>query len=236
MFKIQKNFTQIVIYQTYYDDLSKSRLDPKFLHYYNEICDKYMEGSIISKMSDLVSGDYFGVVGTKISRKALKWDREFFLKEIQDSQYDFYYTGLNISENIWLHASRIHHDRNLIKWVNFIFEKIGFKNLNVVNLKTHSSFCNYHVCRSKLYKEWIDLCLIPFIKIMENNEYVELQKWLEGNAFYNGTGEPGLSSEKCLNIFGKPYYTKHPFIIERLFPTYAAYHNWTGKMCFTLLQ
>lgn len=221
---------KIVIYQTYYNDTSKARLDGRFKSYYNENCDKYMESSIIQNLAsnNLIKGDYFGVVSSKISFKIDRWDYTNLIKEIKKSKYDFYYVGGGANhENVWLQANRV-HKTDFAKWANFIFKEIGF-DIDVLKLNTPLSFCNYHIAKSDLYLEWVNSCLNPCIDVMNNPSNKGLQNWLNNNSTYSG-----IRPKECLKIFGRPYYTRHPFIAERLFPTYAAYKQWSGHKMFSL--
>ena len=48
---------------------------------------------------------------------------------------------------------------------------------------------------------------------------------MDGDANYIQQIAKKTSKEALLRIFGKPYYTYHPFIFERFMSTFVAIHN-----------
>lgn len=103
-----------------------------------------------------------------------------------------------------------------------LFLKIWIKLLTILGysidqIKKDDDLTNIIVCNSWLATpEWMQR-YITFIRraihVMNTNS--ELKRLLYQNSYYQGT----MSKERLLQIFGKPYYTYHPFILERL-PTF----------------
>ena len=73
-------------------------------------------------------------------------------------------------------------------------------------------YCNYWIMK----REWfVKYCSVASRAMRLLDEDEQLREWSNENANYNGTLK-GLSKELLMEINGHPYYTYHPFIMERL--------------------
>jgi len=260
------------IYQVFYDENSRRACDPQFIAYKNPHSSKYFENQIIldlydqGKMSDC---EFFGVVSWRIWQKVKKIPfLEKFIVEDEKS-CDFYYANWwwGTTNSVWK-QNEFWLQIDLTSWPKKIFEELGYK-LDLDKLNILPSFYNYQICRTSLYRDYIENLLRPFMEIMEDQTRTDLQSWLFEPVPYvrapSVTGVNGqilkallsslpfrrrdeflkilnqflgnikianpnkVSPQNLKNITGEPYYTKHSFVMEALFPTYAAFRGWTGK-------
>jgi len=256
----------------FYDDASKSKLDPQFIPYQNEICSKYFESRVIVDLHDqgeMENCEYFGVVSWRIWQKVEKISsiEQFILKD--GKSQDFYYANWwwGTSRSVW-NQTENWVGTDLTSWSKKLFSELGF-NIDLEQLRVLPSFYNYQICRSNLYREYVVNLLKPVIAMMEDLNRQELQAWLYEPVSYSRspcvTGTRGrmlrgllsflptkerdqillllnkflgrfpitnpnlLTTDKLKSITGRPYYTRHSFVMEALFPTYAAFRGWSGK-------
>jgi hypothetical protein len=147
-----------------------------------------------------------------------------------NKSHDFYYftrrlPGLKQTQ-IWQQGNFLHRT-DLTSRTQDMISKLGWK-IDLCNLDMVPSYYSYHICRTSLYRDYVENFLKPMMAMMDDKHDVSLQTWLNEDAHYTSyTGS--VDVERLRKISGFPYYTKHAFISERLFPTYAALKGWTGK-------
>jgi hypothetical protein len=104
------------------------------------------------------------------------------------------------------HSER-HHKGFTECWTKLL-EEAGYSNTDIMNTGIPMFFCNYWFCKPVWMTKYIS-----FFKrtkeIMDTNP--QLKDLLSRNAQYRG-----MSTNRCLTVFGVPHYTFHPFICERL--------------------
>ena len=80
-------------------------------------------------------------------------------------------------------------------------------------------YCNYWICRPQILLKYIYFIDEIIEKIEMNPSICDL---LYNNSGYSGT----INVDKQYRLFGKPFYTWHPFIMERLLPLFCHMNNY----------
>ncbi|MEM0910612.1 MAG: hypothetical protein AAGJ37_06530 [Pseudomonadota bacterium] len=103
------------------------------------------------------------------------------------------------------------------EWIS-LFE-IMAKNLgkSIDNLHT-GIYENAVICKTKIFKDYIDNYLKPTVELFENKTTLKLYNRLWSRCQYEGKQTP----EQLLVKIGVPFYTYHPFLLERLWSLYYA--------------
>ena len=258
------------IYQIYYDDVSRAELDGQFIPYFNEAGSKYFESQVILDLHDrgeMQDCEYFGVVSYRIWQKASQVNTIEAMISADSMHHDYYYVGnpCNYTQ-VWKWPEML-MKCDLTSWTEVLLNRLGYR-VNLRELNTPGSFYNYQICKSELYRQYVDEMLQPMIDLMNDTENQALQDWINTKVNYirckppkkvysqtfcaiialfpAGTRDTLMRytaniyaanrlihnpafAERLKSITGFPYYTKHTFIAEMLFPTYAAIKGWKGK-------
>jgi hypothetical protein len=260
------------IYQVFYNDNTRKSLDSQFIPYENLKCSKYFESKVIVDLYEqgkMQNCDYFGVVSWRIWQKVSKVCslEEFILSD--GKAHDFYYANWwwRTNNSIWK-QTETWVGTDLTTWPRRLMVELGYE-IDFEKLNILPSFYNYQICRTELYKEYVERLLLPIMRMMDDPSREELQVWLNEPVNYSRspsvTGMKGrilkkllsplatkdrdrflmvlskvlgrfqttnpnlVSSNSLQSITGRPYYTRHSFVMEALFPTYAALRGWSGK-------
>jgi len=121
-------------------------------------------------------------------------------------------------DNVWVKGENWHAD--FVKIGNLIFNKLGF-DIDVSTLDTHPIYFNYWLIKTSLFEKYCHDLLIPAMNLMNSDE--EIMAICERNANY--TGNNVMKAQQCIEVFGKPFYTYYPFVLERFMSTFAAIHE-----------
>ncbi len=255
------------------DDQTERALDPQFTPYKNIRCTKYFESQIIVDLNDagtMSGSQYFGVVSWKFHQKVRQPCNIRQVITDDRTAHDFYYMARDDAEkNIWQQAeAKYRGGIDFTSYTQQLLKELHF-DAHLHTLKTVPSYCNYQICKTELYQDYIVNCLKPMIGFMEDDSRADLQRWLNEDSLYKSSrvninspwvrfGHTMLkplggyrrayvenrlhraivllrangdasSKSRLMEFTGFPYYTKHAFIAERLFPTYAAIKGWKGK-------
>lgn len=93
-------------------------------------------------------------------------------------------------------------------WIT-ILKKIGYPEEKTMNVNIKQFYSNYWICKSELMLDYCKFCKKVKDEIEKSHE---LDLYLYADTNYKG----GISKQRCLEIFERPYYTMHPFIFEDL--------------------
>jgi len=126
--------------------------------------------------------------------------------------------------------SGMHHGMAFLFQLERIVQALGY-NVRLNELVIRGVHYSSQVCKTELYQEYVDKMLKPAMAYMDDPKNADLQKWLNEPDPYVRTADP-LSGEALKVITGRPHYTKHVFITERLFPIYAGIRGWRGLPFF----
>lgn len=217
---------KVEIKQIAYND-STSRLCHPDRLIYNKKSDKFLENSVIVKTIDNFTGDYIGVLSARFEQKMRgKLPKKTIAKTIEIIEGDnfnhkvYSFFGGHTKRNIWKVAE--HWQPGIIEMAQLIFDKFD-PSINILQLNTPIIYQNAFVATSEVYRDYVKSWLGPLMKIMSQKE---IKKLLYKDAMYKGKK---ISPEQCEKVFGRPYYTFHPFVCERFFSTYCAVKGITVK-------
>lgn len=208
----------ICIFILCFDDftLNQAKIMFGFKKWAKIICiptNKYLENFMYEKWflenKDLwINYDYVGTLSWKAYKK-INIDKIDFIEnkiknEPRPDVIPFYYLNYKLVDS----ANEAHPKFKKI-WVNWL-NKLGFNEKVSTDDSIPSFYCNYWMAKP----EWL-LKYIEFFNcaktILENEK--TLQDDVNSNSMYL---VGNISTTKCMEIFGNPYYTYHCFLFERL--------------------
>lgn len=213
----------IKIHQIYFKREHLGFISPGCYSYFNKQANKFLENQVIK---DLVSHghnrecEYFGVLSWKFSRKVgFSYDYMKSLIYQDNFSHDVYSFFSRVKHmNIWRMGDKWHKD--LSKIGQMLINKIGIE-CNVSDLDTTPVYCNYWIAKTDIFSDYVNTMLTPALKILSTDK--EIMFYCDKNSNY--TNLDMATPQMCKQIFGKPYYTYYPFILERLPSTYFALND-----------
>ena len=212
----------IIIYILYHDD--ESYLIAKKLEKYSwakliKIESNYLFENIIFKYLNEHQDEWFNKAFVGIlTYNAINKIKIYDINNLAQLYYNFdiisfnnyYYTSL-------INQATVHHPEFKNIWIK-IFNKLNIPE----NISTSSNipcfFNNYWMAKPDFMSKYINF-FNTILNIINNDN--QIKELIDLDSKYNGT----LSQEKLIKIFGKPYYTYHPFIFERLICLYTFITN-----------
>ncbi len=215
----------ILIYIVYHDDDSYDKIkqyeNNPSLKLIKIKQTKYFESVIFDHLEEnkqeWENKKYVGVLTYSFERKKNKNILDI-INKIKEREYNlnnlFHFENLDIYKN-YRHVNMQDILTVTLQKMNINFD---FTNKNII------FYCNYFVTTPELMKEYI----IFLKKIKEIYETEPLNTILFDNAQYI---EGALKPEKLIIMTGKPYYTYHCFVVERLAPIFFAYKNVNYVKC-----
>lgn len=209
----------VIVYQIYYDKPQIITLSRDTIPYFNEKLTVYFENSVIKNLYDNINGDYFGVLSWKFIQK----NKLEFKSEYIDGNYDIYM--FNPRKEDVLCLSQDNHP-----FFNDIFNVV-LSNLNIsTNIKPSLGlYTNSIIAKSHIYRKYINEYLIPTMYLLDNlsdNDRITriLKKKLWSDSNYTNRSN-SLLTKRLKEQTGKPYYTYHSFICERLWSIFYEIHK-----------
>ena len=222
--EIEADGRSIVIYQVFYDPASKLLLQPEYNPYFNRRLTRYVENSVITDLIESgrhIDCDFFGVFSWRFHLKIPVGPSEILGAMKKDGfssdVYSFFDSQKIQSPQIWNQTDYFHP--GALKIARRIFE---YLELRLAPEEVHSTkiYENHFLCRPELYQRYYEELLKPCMDLMENGADPELSELLMQDANYRRRSALALTDDEKISIFGRPYFTFHPFICERLFSTW----------------
>jgi hypothetical protein len=218
-----------MIYQIYYNEKTRGCVHPLCEGYDNSLhpgksLQPAFENHVISELIEKkkhIGHEYFGVFSWGFENKTGKrFDRIF--EEVQEKEADIYaFNGKNNNAHIWRQANVWHP--GLLAVSQSLVDKLGY-NINLYDLSVkhggfnYTVYGNHFITSPEIYEAYVKEMLDPALWLMFTDE--SLIERLNKNSGYNKTRRDLL--ERMPMITGKPYYTLHTFVCERLFSTWLA--------------
>jgi hypothetical protein len=212
------------IYQCFYRDQYKERLDPGFIPYFNDRISRFFENDVIVALVDEKkhsASDYFGVFSWRFSEKIpLRSEVIFDLMAEDGYEADVYtffegtHRGLGeVGYNTWTYGECSHP--GLIEAGEALMNRLGIR-VDFRHLPAPIIYQNHFICRSELYERYVRELLAPAIQTMNDVTDRDIQDLVGRDAQYIAR------SDTAAQVFGRPYFSLEPFICERLFSVWAA--------------
>jgi hypothetical protein len=205
-----------------------SELEPGVIPHFNMECTRYFEATIQQKMhADKVHEqfDYFGVVSWKMRSKTGCSPGTFRARIESDGDAPDYYwvplKGQPARANVWAQGESCHP--GLREAAKAVLRAAGLDPA-IITADTDAIWCQNHATRPEIFDQFMVGCMLPCLAAMDDPL---LETMLMRDGLYRSDG---VDEAMMRAIFGVPYYTLHPAIVERLFPSYAASMGWRGKM------
>ncbi len=218
---------KLKIYQIYYSWFQWFSVQHGFKPYFNAGSNRYLENQVILDCYQnhrFKNCDYFGVLSWRFEEKTkLNFDQiaNFIKKEKSSADvYAFFQDPdqrSRVKKNMWKHAVEMWHPPLFIEIGQMIFDELKIK-ANILDLETPVIYSNYWIARPQVFAGYVERLLAPAVKIMEENETIK-------RLCYEDSGydrQKSISIKQREKIFGRPYFTFHPFICERLFSSWLA--------------
>jgi hypothetical protein len=212
------------IYQCFYKDQYKERLDAGFIPYFNDRISRFFENDVIVELVEgnkHSSWDYFGVFSWRFSEKIpLRSEIIFDLMNEDGYEADVYtffegtHRGLGeVGYNTWTYGETSHP--GLIEAGEVLMARLGIR-VDLCHLPAPIIYQNHFICRSGLYERYVRELLSPAIRAMNDVADREIQDLISRDAQYIAR------SDTAAQVFGRSYFSLEPFICERLFSIWAA--------------
>ena len=215
------------LYQIYYSPETKAKLHPGCIGIDNSkrfnpyptlesrtICDLFAANDFAC--------DYLGVLSWKFEMKVPISISNLRLRIEQDEYKHDVYTFFSAltHPNIWQKGEVWHN--GIIMMAEEMFKRVGFHfNLRTIP-RTPVVYQNAHVTKLSVYKDFVYNWLRPCVNVLETHQ--DLQDELNKRMPYRVGNTNHNTEAQLMRSIGKPYYTMHAFIAERIFSTYLAFH------------
>lgn len=217
----------IRIRQIYYKPVQYGLCDEKFFPYENKKASLFLENQVIADLfnqKDYLDCDYYGIFSWKFRNKISYTSSYIFNRMEQLANENFEVFSFfdaneqrNPNLNMWKQGNVWHPLFSTIG--KLLFQELGLP--DPLTIRTRLIFSNHWITTPKIYARFCKEMLIPCMELMQNNQ--EIKELCEMDANY--ISRDRLKEEDCFPIFGKYYYTYHPFICERLFGTFCGLHD-----------
>lgn len=211
------NQHRVKVYQIYYDEDQLKYLSPDTLPYYNTKLSPFFENDVIRHMynNNMISSDFFGVLSWKFK---LKNDFQYMNSYI-DNEADIYAFPNSIRNHNVYGDSAACHPLFMDIFSN-VLQLLGCSNIN----PSLGLYMNSIICRSNIFKKYVEEFLIPtmdYLNSLQAGDPIYEKLWSDARYHY----DPNLTQRLQQHI-GKPHYTYHTFICERLWSVfYEKYKN-----------
>lgn len=226
-----KSKADMKIYQIYYNEETRAKLEPEYIPYFNENCTPFFENSIIRDLiesGEHIGSNYFGVFSPKlrektqssggiyVHRRRLKntFSPAAFENLVLKSKAEI--VGLNFMppHNTIELGNRYHPEFTNI--MTAILTKLDLARYARMVTRTPIYF-NHFVMTEGRWNQYTSEILFPAMDLMQNDERIKKLVWQ--NASY------GLLPNHLKSSFGVHYYPYHTFICERLINIFQNAHK-----------
>jgi hypothetical protein len=212
---------------SFYDERGYSAIEPGIIPHFNSKCTRYFEGTvqqIAHQHRCHVKCDYFGILSWRTWEKTGHSPSQIkHAIELDCDTPDYYWVklhGMPSKLNPWKQGESCHP--GLFEAAEKVVFAAGLDS-DFLNREANAVFCHYFILKPACFDVFMEEAMNPCIQVMNDPLFDSL---LVRQTPYEGSR---LANDKLVQIFGVPYFTMHPFIVERLFPSFAAARAWRGK-------
>lgn len=227
--------TSVRIRQIYYKPLHLGLLDEAWEPYNNSgKVSPYFENDIIRELYlalDHANSDYYGVFSYKFFKKHAK--RGYFVE--QKMQMDEYsadvYSFFGNAQFKGRSKYNTFQDRmhpNLLEIGEKIVKKLF--NKDILKIQADRIYYNHWIAKREVFEGYCKEMLLPAMELMQG----ELKELVWTDSKYNNKALKNhieinrpMDADRCMDVFGVPYYPHHAFVLERLPSIYFALKGYT---------
>jgi len=151
--------------------------------------------------------EYVGTISWKTSKKILLPDMQKLKQFLKQAPYDiipFYITNENMIDQ-----ANYYHPKFKSLWCKWL-TALHVEENDILNPTVPAFFSNYWITTPTLMLKYIEYFKIAKT-VLDKSPEVQAEVW-EDSTYDHVT----LSKEKCMQIYGKPYFPYHVFLYERL--------------------
>jgi len=202
------NFTQIV-----YAEDQRQHCYPFATVYKNEKCTPFFENSVIADIVPQSDAEYTAICSWRLSRKR----GDIFIVSGRELKVDT--EGYDVA----ILTPRKHTDirTKFLHWHKTEAAEIALREfekfMHFPDEVERSIYENHFIARTDIYKDYVETCLKPAIKFME-----EMPIFMSPAGYINRKrGADHEHAMKLLATWGMTDYPIAPFILERLFSIYC---------------
>ena len=220
------NKDNIIIYIICHDEDSKQTADELIkTHYpYGKTvivpASPYFESAVFDYLSthydEWVDKEWVGIITYSFHKKS--GQQIDILKSIQENELStdvITYNNLRflkVNTQSWMthiEGETYQHGPYLFLTILYTLKRLGYSEKQIMDKTVPSFFCNWWVAKNNWMQRYIKF-VSKCKKIIEGDK--QLTEYINENAYYVGN----VSKETLIALTGKPYYTFHPFVFERL--------------------
>ena len=218
----------VKVYQIYYDEDSKQRLELEYIPYFNNPTSIFFESKVICDLIDKGAhkhSEWFGVVSHKLRKKVHQskfWGRTIAnrsIRKFSPKEFEVYIrsSGADIASfckhpphMVFPWAEKYH--KGICKATAALVKKLGYK-VWYDQKSTQVIYFNYFVAKPQIYEDFVSTLLQPAIEIMWKNP--DVKALCNVNSKY-----PKPVPVSVRDQTGYDYWPMFPFIAERLINLY----------------
>lgn len=154
--------------------------------------------------------DYVGTLSWKAFQK-IKPPNMLLLKNrlfIQDPDVFAFMPNLNRVYPTLLSQADSHHPLFSKLWIEWL-QQLGFDEVSASDPTVRAFYCNYWIAKPSWLRKYCEFCV-------KAQTVLETYQPMQENLWSDTTYEKSISDERCIEIYKRPYYPYHCFLLERL--------------------
>jgi hypothetical protein len=188
---------------------------------FNESCDHLLESGIIQRLHkerDHEDSSYYGVVSHKFYKKVGRTSGSIIeqVYNYPTAPDVFSFFPKNPKLNLINQGNGWHpHFKEIYKRIAQLMH--WDLQIDHPRHKMEGIYSNHWIAKEEVFDKFVREYLNPVVKFMEKDRKLKKLCFLDANYISRDKIDP----ETCKLVFGKPYYTYHCFILERLFPVFC---------------
>lgn len=191
----------------------------------------YFENEVITGLyntSDHVDSDYYGVFSYKFNNKHhITGERINQIMQRDEYAHDVYsfFRTKQFKGRDKANTFQDRHHPYLLRIGELIVTSLFGKDIN--KIIADRIYYNHWIAKKDVFTGYCKDMLIPAIDLIENDPLIHALCWEDSNYNHSNNRQHievnrPMDNDKCMEVFGVPYYPHHPFVLERLPSIYFA--------------
>lgn len=212
------------IRQIYFSPVHLGTLDPLWHPYKNEGLTPIFENEVFRKLyleGDYKDWDYYGIFSHKFfnkHRKDGKWLERAIERDKGHDVYSFFLNKQSDKPNSFYDTYHPHLMELGLEVVYRLF------NEDLLKIKADRIYYNHWLAKEEVFEGYCKEMLLPTLELLEGplkSLVWRDAQYHEGLTMFQEVADV-MSKERCMEVFGTPFYPHHPFLLERLPAIYFA--------------